>query len=158
MSNNYIKNLVEETKEKLNLLVEYRNITNSMIDKDFETFTMLIAERQVLIHKIDKHTLSIKEIVYTQDNDVKPILQQILKFKNVRCDDSLIEFKKTTLKIEKVLIEISGLEIKLKSHLDSMKKELDSKMLTSQKSKQIIEYCDSFARNHSSGAKLDILS
>ena len=57
--------------------------------------------------------------------------------------------------LEKVLVEISEKEKAAKQKMDEMRLLLSEQMTKSNKSKQVIDYCNSFATVNKSGSNLN---
>jgi len=140
-----ISTLGDNLTEKIGLLVKYQNITEKMTDSDLDEIAKLIAERQLIIPEVDEKTAEILKIVEKQPKDVQLILKDLLSFKKNNCDEKFIEIKNKANVLEETLISISHKEKKVVIRMDFLKKSLEEEMLKSNKSKQVIDYCNAFS-------------
>ena len=145
-------------EEKISLLGDYEKITEKMVDSNLEVITELIAQRQLLIPEVDKITNEILEIVAIQPKDIQFALREILSFKKTNCDDKFAEIKNKAQLLEKTLIEISYKEKDVALRMEALKQELEEEMLKSNKGKQIIDYCNSFATFNSNGNNFNAIT
>lgn len=158
MKSKYIAEIRNNLENKIKLLNEYEQITAKMVDADLEKITELIAQRQLLIKDIDKITSEINEIVDNQHKGLKTCLTEILSFEKIECDDALEGIKVLAEKLESILIEISHKEKDVVLRMDDLKKALELEMLQSNKGKQVMDYCNSFASFNFNGNKFNSIS
>jgi len=151
MKSNHILSLVNYLEEKIRLLGDYKKVTEKMVDSNLEVITELIAQRQLIILEVDKITNQIFEIVEIQPKDSQLALKEILSFRKNNCGIKFAEIKNKAEILEKTLVEISYKEKDVALKMEALKEELEEEMLKSNKGKQIIDYCNSFATFNMNG-------
>lgn len=144
MEMSYISKLVGILDEKILLLEKYNEITDRMSGSELDTLAELIAERQLIIPKVDGKSAEIQEIVSNQSESVQKLLKEILSFKKINCKEPYTDLQTKAEELEKTLISISYKEKSVVTRFDILKKNLEEEMLKSNKSRQVIDYCNAF--------------
>ncbi len=155
MKTDYLSMIESCLDEKIEFLNKYKDITDSILNAEFETLSELIAQRQLIIKEVDKRTAKIKKAVLEQDAADGRVLEGILSFKSVEGGEKFSEISSKAHMLEKVLVEISEKEKAAKQKMDEMRLLLSEQMTKSNKSKQVIDYCNSFATVNKSGSNLN---
>lgn len=158
MNSNFISVIVKQMDQKIALLQKFKEITEKIAESDFETLTKLIAERQLVINDIDKRTEKIKKVISERSSEEADILEQLVKFQKIECVEEYIPVKEKAGEIEALLIEISEHEKDVRVKMDDIKKNLAEDMLKSNKSRKVIDYCNSLATFSSNGTNFNSLS
>ncbi len=144
MEMSYISKLVGILDEKILLLEKYDEITDRMSGSELDALAELIAERQLIIPKVDRKSAEIQEIVSNQLESVQTVLKEILSFKKINCNAIYNDLQNKAEALEKTLISISYKEKSVVTRFDTLKKNLEEEMLKSNKSRQVIDYCNAF--------------
>ena len=158
MSSNFISVITKYMDQKITLLQKFKKITEKMIESDFESLAKLIAERQLIINDIDNKTERINKVISEQPADVAGILEQLVKFQKIECIDEYLPVKIKASELEALLIDISADEKEVRINMDELKNNLEEDMLKSNKSRKVIDYCNSFATFSSNGNNFNSLS
>lgn len=150
--------IIEKLSEKIAILTRYRELTGKMVNANLDTLAELIAERQLIIPKIDEATAIISEATDTQNEPTKVLLREILTFKNPKVSDEFADILTKAKELEAVLLEILALEEIVNVTISNIKQELSADMQKISKGKQIIEYVNSASGDIPSGEKYNNLS
>lgn len=154
----HITKLENSLVDKIELLEAYQRITEEMAASNLDETAELIAQRQLLIFDIDSKTDEIKNIVENEQKDTQLVLRSILAFKETKIDDTLLNVKQLAKKLESTLIAISHKEKDVVIQMEAIKKKLEEEMLNSNKVKQVVNYCNSFASFSQNGNNFNSLT
>ena len=158
MKSDYISVIIKSLDKKIQSLTGYKEITEKIIESDFESLANYIAQRQLIVVEVDKITLEIKGVILEQPNDVQNVLTQIIAFKKIIYNEKYKALIEKATELESLLISISEREKLARIQMEQIKKELENEMMKSNKSRQIIDYCNSFASINSKGNNLNSLT
>ena len=158
MSINCISTIIKYIDQKIVLLNKFREITSKITGSDFDSLAGFIAERQVVINDIDNKTEKIKKVIAEQTDDIAGIINQLIRFEKIECSQEFIPLKKKSEELENLLIQISEEEKSVLEKMENLKKELEIDMLKSNKSRKVLDYCNSFIGVASSGKTFDSLT
>ena len=158
MKSDYISVIIKSLDHKMQYLKRFEEITEKIIESDFEELAEYIAQRQLVIADVDKHTLKIRKVIAEQPEEVQIALNKILSFNKINQGESYKVLQGKAIELENVLIEISEKEKLARIRMDELKKELDSEMQKSSKSRQVIDYVNNFSVVSSNGKTFDSIT
>ncbi len=158
MKKKHISMISEAMGEKISLLIEFKGITEKMISADLDAMAELIAERQVLIQKIDSIQSDINVQIDRLPDDEKTVVTDILAHKKPEVPESLLQILNKAEEIENLLVEIMVIEKKVAVSMEKIQSELLTDMQKMNKSKQVIDYFSSFSGVKPNGEQLNSLS
>lgn len=152
MNKKHITALESFLESKIDQLTIYREITKKMASSDLDEISELIAQRQMIINTVDGFSNEIKNIINIQDNTDKQLLASCFAFKKPTLPTELGVIYIKINKLEEILIGISKDERKATMQIENIQDELADEMQKSNKSKQVIDYCNSFQSNNIGGS------
>lgn len=158
MKSDYISAIIKSLDHKIMHLKRFEEITEKIIKSDFEDLAEHIAQRQLVIADVDKHTLKIKKLIAEQPDEVQITINKILSFTKTNQGERYEALQEKASELENVLVEISEKEKFARNRMDELKKELDSEMQKSSKSRQVIDYVNNFTVVTSNGKTFDSIT
>ncbi|MFA5659480.1 MAG: hypothetical protein WC900_09390 [Oscillospiraceae bacterium] len=157
MKQKYASEIQYALDEKIALLSEFKELTKKMVKADLDALAELMANRQLLIPKIDSCSSSISLLVEEHGGDEKQLFQEIIAFKKPEIPDELLIIREKSDQIEELLVEILRLENKVFDTIEEIKTTLVADMQKMNKGKQVIDYFSSISEMKQKGTALNSL-
>ena len=136
----------------------FSKLTDKICESDFEGLAELIAKRQVEITVIDGLTDEISSIVKNMPKDQQNKINKVLSYEYSEDDSTLSSLINQVKELEKILMAVTQKEVFAKQRMDLLKDELENQMEQLTKSKQTIDYVNSFATINNNGTTFDSLT
>lgn len=151
------KELIGLMDRKIELLSLYNVASEEIVNSDIEKIAEKFAQRQVLINQIDEISNQIKILVDKQDNEVKVALNDILTYKENNPDVDFKEIYQRAVKCKNILMLVSRCEMKIKTHIQDLKSEMDQAMKKSMSNKKIVDYYNTVTKKVIHGTNFNTL-